>query len=181
MAGKGRVESVGAQHRRKFRAALRIVEGDERERGVAPDNRFIICEQAQQGGMKLCARGVAAHHPSGRHAHVCVPARSKLHDLRIPTLNVRALFLALDELRERVLLVAHQVIILCARYILESLTEQELLAIDRQGDVANCAITSYALRDATRGLELIAYNVVAPLDAAGEVVTDAPDTTGHRA
>jgi broad specificity phosphatase PhoE len=98
-------------------------------------------------------------------------------------LRLRTLFdhLRLFHAHERVLLVAHQVIILCARYILESLTEQELLAIDQQGDVANCAITSYALRDATRGLELIAYNVVAPLDVAGEVVTDAPDMAGHRA
>lgn len=98
-------------------------------------------------------------------------------------LRVRSLF---DHLRlfhpdERVLIVAHQVVVLCARYILESLTEAALLEIDRGGDVANCALTSYARRDPARGLELTAYNFVAPLDAAGADVTSAPDVAVHPA
>ncbi|HET9621547.1 MAG TPA: histidine phosphatase family protein [Kofleriaceae bacterium] len=96
-------------------------------------------------------------------------------------LRLRALFdhLRLFHAGERVLLVAHQVIVLCARYIIEALTEHDLLAIDRQGDVANCAITSYVRRGA--GLALTAYNVVAPLDAEGAAVTDEPDTAACRA
>ena len=43
----------------------------------------------------------------------------------------------------RVMIVAHQVVVLCLRYVIENLTEAEILAIDRQGDVANCAITEY--------------------------------------
>ena len=45
----------------------------------------------------------------------------------------------------RVMIVAHQVVVLCLRYIIESMTEAEILAIDRKGDVANCAITEYRL------------------------------------
>lgn len=98
-------------------------------------------------------------------------------------LRLRTLFdhLRLFHAGERVLIVAHQVIILCARYVLEDLTEDALLDIDRSGDVANCAVTSYELRDASRGLELTGYNVAAPLDDAGEPVTDAPDAAIHRA
>ena len=45
--------------------------------------------------------------------------------------------------RERVLVVAHQVIVNCLRYLLERLDEAEILAIDRLADVPNCSITSY--------------------------------------
>ena len=43
----------------------------------------------------------------------------------------------------RVLVVAHQVIVNCMRYLLEHMDEQQILDIDRQGDVPNCAVTSY--------------------------------------
>ena len=45
---------------------------------------------------------------------------------------------------DRVLVVAHQVIVNCLRYLLERLDEEQILAIDRLGDVPNCGITSYA-------------------------------------
>src|SRR5438874_2045957 len=44
---------------------------------------------------------------------------------------------------DRVLVVAHQVIVNCLRYLLERLDEERILAIDRLGDVPNCGITSY--------------------------------------
>jgi broad specificity phosphatase PhoE len=98
-------------------------------------------------------------------------------------LRLRTLFdhLQLFHSSERVVLVAHQVIILCARYILEQLTEQELLEIERGGEVANCSLTSYVPRQAGGGLELAAYNFVAPLDEAGAPVTDAPDAKAGQA
>ncbi|RYF69670.1 MAG: histidine phosphatase family protein, partial [Comamonadaceae bacterium] len=43
----------------------------------------------------------------------------------------------------RVLVVAHQVIVNCLRYLLEQLDEPQILEIDRQGDVPNCSVTSY--------------------------------------
>lgn len=78
---------------------------------------------------------------------------------------------------ERVLVVAHQVIVLCLRYVIEGLREQQLLEIDRVGDVPNCGITSYAMRTDSghTGLELRAYNFTAPIEEAGEAVTAAPD------
>ena len=44
----------------------------------------------------------------------------------------------------RVLIVAHQVVVLCLRYLLERMTEDQILRIDAEGDVANCAVTEYA-------------------------------------
>ena len=79
---------------------------------------------------------------------------------------------------KRVLIVAHQVIVLCARYLLEGMTEDQILAIDRAGDVANCGVTAYSMND-DRGekgeLQLRTYNFVAPLEEAGAPVTTNPD------
>ncbi|HEX3467924.1 MAG TPA: histidine phosphatase family protein [Candidatus Elarobacter sp.] len=76
---------------------------------------------------------------------------------------------------ERVAIVSHQVIVLCFRYLFEKMTEAQLLAIDAQGDVANCSVTTYRYDPATRALALHAYNVVAPMEEAGEPVTRRPD------
>jgi Histidine phosphatase superfamily (branch 1)/Carbohydrate kinase len=72
--------------------------------------------------------------------------------------------------KERVLIVSHQVIVNCFRYLLERLDEQAILAIDRSADVPNCSVTSYEF-DAARGKngKLVArlVNFVAPLREAG--------------
>jgi 2,3-bisphosphoglycerate-dependent phosphoglycerate mutase len=78
----------------------------------------------------------------------------------------------------RVLIVAHQVVVLCLRYLLENMSEDQILSIDAEGDVANCAVTAYAFdqghgRDG--GLVLQAYNFVAPLQEQGAPVTAEPD------
>lgn len=52
--------------------------------------------------------------------------------------------ISLHHSRKRVLIVAHQVVVLCMRYLLENLDEARTLAIDAEGDVANCAVTEYA-------------------------------------
>jgi broad specificity phosphatase PhoE len=79
---------------------------------------------------------------------------------------------------QRVLIVCHSVVVLCMRYILEHLTETELLAIDKQAEVANCSVTLYE-HDATLGprgnLRLEFFNFVAPLEEAGAPVTSKPD------
>jgi broad specificity phosphatase PhoE len=80
--------------------------------------------------------------------------------------------------RERVLVVAHEVVVLCMRYLVERMTEQQILSIDAAGDVANCSVTEYEYeRDeqGRAGLALRCYNQVAPLEEAGERVTDEPD------
>jgi broad specificity phosphatase PhoE len=80
---------------------------------------------------------------------------------------------------QRVLVVSHQVIVLCFRYLLERMTESELLAIDKRGDVANCAITRYVYDEHARpeggGLRLVEYNTVVPMEEAGEPVTRGAD------
>jgi probable phosphoglycerate mutase len=78
----------------------------------------------------------------------------------------------------RVLVVAHQVIVLCMRYLLEGMTEDQILAIDRGGDVANCGVTAYSFNPALGSggaMQLRSYNFVAPLEDAGAPVTSEPD------
>lgn len=79
---------------------------------------------------------------------------------------------------QRVLIVAHQVIVNCMRYLIENMTEAEILAIDKLGDVPNCSVTSYHLElsDEQAGkLMLQLENFVAPLQEEGTSVTTAAD------
>ena len=82
---------------------------------------------------------------------------------------------------ERILVVSHQVVVLMFRYILEHLSEQEILGIDAEHQLANCSVTSYELvegsgRNRHASLELRLFNHVAPLEDAPEVeVTTEPD------
>ncbi len=79
----------------------------------------------------------------------------------------------------RVVIVTHEVVVLCLRYLLEEMDEARILAIDQQGDVANCAITEYEYRTRGRGkdgsLVLLRYNETTPLEHEGAPVTRAPD------
>ena len=82
---------------------------------------------------------------------------------------------------ERVLVVAHQVIVNCMRYLLEELDEEAILAIDRMGDVPNCAVTSYRIDPAGGHLALDLVNFIAPLVREGAPVTVEPDAqAGHK-
>ena len=82
-----------------------------------------------------------------------------------------------DHVHDRVLIVGHQVTVNCFRYLLECMDEAKILAIDREADVPNCAITEYAL-DARRGQPAFALrctNFVVPMIEGGAPVTSAPD------
>jgi len=80
--------------------------------------------------------------------------------------------------RERLLIVGHQVTVNCLRYLLERMTEAQILGIDRRADVPNCSVTSYEF-DPSAGrqgkLVLRFVNFVAPLTDAGAAVTTEPD------
>ena len=52
----------------------------------------------------------------------------------------------------RVLIVCHQVVVLCFRYVLEELDEAQILAIDKQADVLNCGIAEYRFEPDAKGL-----------------------------
>jgi broad specificity phosphatase PhoE len=91
-------------------------------------------------------------------------------------LRIRSL-LATEALRhdcDRLLVVAHQAVIMVFRYVLEGLTEQELLAVDQAQQVANASVTRYGM-GADGELELVAFNVVEHLVAESEDVTEEPD------
>lgn len=86
--------------------------------------------------------------------------------------------ISLHHSEKRVLIVAHQVVVLCLRYIFEELDEKEILSIDRAGDVANCGVTEYALAangSSNNHLQLKRYNFVAPLLETGTPVTAEKD------
>ena len=86
--------------------------------------------------------------------------------------------LSRDWRHERVVIVAHQVIVNCFRYLIERLDEDAILAIDRLGDVPNCGIIEYRCDPALGKhgrLVLVQTNVVAPLEESGTPVTDQPD------
>ena len=80
--------------------------------------------------------------------------------------------------RERVLIVGHQVTVSCFRYLFERLDEEQILTMDRTGDIPNCSVTSYEF-DPSRGKngklvpKLVSF--VAPLVEAGAPVTAEPD------
>jgi broad specificity phosphatase PhoE len=77
-----------------------------------------------------------------------------------------------------VLIVSHQVVVNCFRYLLERMTEEQILALDHANEIANCSVTSYDFVQqlGRRGkLKLDLYNFVAPLEEAGAPVTTKPD------
>ena len=84
----------------------------------------------------------------------------------------------------RVLVVAHQVVVLCMRYILEELDEVGILSIDKQAEVLNCGICAYDFAPDADGLcvpNLALWNHGAPMEAEGAAKTAEPDAmTGTR-
>jgi len=83
-----------------------------------------------------------------------------------------------DYRHERILIVCHTVVVLCLRYLLERMTEEQILAIDRAEEIANCSVTSYVFDpklDKHGQLALQRFNFVAPLAEAGADITTRKD------
>lgn len=91
--------------------------------------------------------GKMYHRPPGGESWVDVAerVRSFYRDLR------------LDHEGRHVVLVAHQAVILLFRYVLEDLTEDEILAIDAEADIANTAVTTYE-GDGAKPPTLVRFN-----------------------
>jgi probable phosphoglycerate mutase len=88
--------------------------------------------------------------------------------------------LSLHHAEKRVMIVAHQVVVLCLRYLLEGMDEAQIMTIDKQGEVANGSVTEYRLaedEDGEQGLKLVRYNFTVPLERSGAPVTAEPDQT----
>jgi probable phosphoglycerate mutase len=78
----------------------------------------------------------------------------------------------------RVLVVCHQVVVLCFRYILEELDEAAILEIDKQAEILNCGIAAYEFEHGASSIcipQLAVWNYGAPLEADGAPKTSAPD------
>jgi len=86
--------------------------------------------------------------------------------------------ISLHHADRRVLIVCHQVVVLCLRYILEEMDEARILAIDKEGDVVNCGVCEYEFEPDDEKLcvpKLTRYNFAAPLEHEDAPVTSAPD------
>ncbi|RZJ44871.1 MAG: histidine phosphatase family protein [Brevundimonas sp.] len=151
---------------------------------ATPDLAFCIDERLREREFgvldRLTTQGIEARYPDQAEARRRLgkfyhrpPGGESWCDV---ILRLRAALdtLSLHHRDERVLIVGHQVVVLCLRYLLEGLTEAEILAVDREGDVANCGVTTYS-RNGDGDLRLEAYNFVAPLEREGAPVTSAPD------
>lgn len=80
----------------------------------------------------------------------------------------------------RVLIVGHQVIVNCFRYLIEQMDEATILAIDREGDVPNCGVTEYAAVADGQSLELVRTKFVPPELADEPVTTESDRPAGAR-
>jgi broad specificity phosphatase PhoE len=74
---------------------------------------------------------------------------------------------------ERVLVFTHQAVAMVLRYVVEELSEREVLDLDASYQIANCALTSYD--DVGGRLELTRFNEVGHLRNLDEPVTKEPD------
>jgi broad specificity phosphatase PhoE len=134
----------------------------------------------------LTTAGVLARHPQeaerrkllGKFYHR-PPAAESWSDV---CLRLRSVLADLHRLhgKERVLLVTHEVPVLLVRYLLEGMSEQEVLALGRATEYANCGLTSYDL-GADGELQLSAFNYTVPVEQQGERVTEESDAPSDRA
>ncbi len=108
------------------------------------------------------------HRPPGGEswADVILRLRSMLNTINLQFCN------------RRLLIVCHQVVVLCFRYILEELDEEAILRIDRKAEVLNCGIAAYDFKDGVNHTcvpRLSLWNYGAPLETEGASQTSAPD------
>ena len=82
------------------------------------------------------------------------------------------------------LIVGHQVVVLCLRYLVEKMTEEQILAVDAEGDVVNCGVTEYRFDPAAgwaAGFRCARYNFAAPLERGGRARHGGAGRFGGRA
>lgn len=139
--------------------------------GTAPEVRVLIDERLRERELGildgLTWEGVKALHPDqaaqrdllGKFYHR-PPGGENWCDV---ILRLRGVIdrISLHHAGARVIIVAHECVIFCLRYVIEELDEAGVLAIDAAGDIANCALTEY--RSGKAGLLLARFNDTAPL------------------
>jgi 2,3-bisphosphoglycerate-dependent phosphoglycerate mutase len=187
MPADARPEIVFSSPYRRARSTAKIIEQCE---GVAPGfSKCVIDERLREKEFGILDRltrlGIEQRYPEQAVSRKLVgkfyyrpPAGESWCDV---ILRLRAVLdtICIHCSGRRVLIVGHQVVVLCMRYLVENMDEETILAIDAEGDVANCAVTEYAFE--TRGdegsLVLRRYNFVAPLEKEGAAVTCEPDAS----
>ncbi len=160
--------------------------------GFEPGNLPIVCDERlreKEFGIldRLTVHGIRQVHPAlaEQRQHVGKfyfrpPGGESWCDVILRLRSVIEM-LTREHRRQRVLIVAHQVTVNCFRYLLEGLSESQILDIDRQADVPNCGVTSYEYSpDPAPGgnqgrLVPVLVNHVSPLTQAGEAVTEEAD------
>jgi broad specificity phosphatase PhoE len=76
--------------------------------------------------------------------------------------------------RQRLLVVAHEVVIVMMRYLIEELTEEQALRLSSDEPLANCSLTSFDA-DTDGSLVLRTAGWTVPVAESGAAVTDEPD------
>jgi 2,3-bisphosphoglycerate-dependent phosphoglycerate mutase len=175
---------IASPYVRAVRTAERIAER-LRAAGGAPEIQLDERVREKELGLfyRLTRAGIEARHPDqwalrvqlGRFwfrppggeswADVALRLRGAMHDI------------CRDHAGERVLVVCHQVVVLCARYVIERMTERDIVQVARVHDVANCSVTSY--RGGPQGLALDRFNFTVPLEIEGATVTAEPNVSAR--
>jgi broad specificity phosphatase PhoE len=157
--------------------------------GIARDSHTLQADERlreKEFGIldRLTTYGIRARHPdlSEQRAHVGKfyfrpPGGESWCDV---ILRLRSVIdtLTREYRGERVLIVAHQVIVNCFRYLLERMDEEQILALDRTADVPNCGVMHYEFdRAHGKNGKLIPklIHFVAPLAETGTPITTEAD------
>ena len=169
--------------------AARTAELICQEAGLGPDEvGFTRDERLREKEFGILDRftrdGISQHHPEQAELRLILgkfyhrpPGGESWCDV---ILRLRSVVdtLTREYRRERVLIVCHSVVVLCFRYLLERMTEQQILEVDRLDEVANCSVTRYEF-DPSAGkqgkLVLREYNTIVPLLSERAPITAEPD------
>jgi len=127
-----------------------------------------ITAQFLEESQRRAALGKFYHRPPGGESwtDVLQRLRAVLDDIRT------------DAQDKRVVLIAHQVVVLLTRYVLEGMNERSVLDLDAQGEVINCSVTSYLYDGGAGRMALERYNEATPLEEQDEEVTAEADAPG---
>jgi probable phosphoglycerate mutase len=132
---------------------------------------------------RLTSRGIKARFPEQAEARARVgkfyyrpPGGESWCDV---ALRVRAVIdsISREHAGARLLVVSHEVVIFVFRYVLERLTEAEVLAMSATEELANCSVTCFerVTRDDDVGLELTTFDDTVALETDAAPITHEPD------